>query len=109
MAAAVLGTVIPPVAIISVISLFYNLFAENRYVALVLKGMSCGVAAVILDVSLSLGKNVLKTRQWAHYAVMAAAFAATFFFRVNVIWIILAAAVTGVVLVLYSRKGGGQP
>ena len=108
MAAAVLGTMIPPVAIISVISLFYNLFAENRYVALVLKGMSCGVAAVILDVSLSLGKNVLKTRQWAHYAVMAAAFAATFFFRVNVIWIILAAAVTGVVLVLYSRKGGGQ-
>ena len=97
---------IPPVVIISVISLFYNLFAENRYVALVLKGMSCGVAAVILDVSLSLGKNVLKTGQWAHYAVMAAAFAATFFFKVNVIWIILAAAAVGVVLALYGRKGG---
>ncbi len=108
MAAAVLGTVIPPVVIISVISLFYNLFAENRFVTLVLKGMACGVAAVILDVSLSLGKNVLKSGQWTHYAVMAAAFAATFFFRVNVIWIILAAAVVGAVLVLYSRKGGGQ-
>ena len=108
MAAAVLGTVIPPVVILSVISLFYNLFAENRYVALVLKGMSCGVAAVILDVSISLGKNVLKAGQWAHYAVMAAAFVATFFFRVNVVWIILAAAAVGVVLALYSRKGAEQ-
>ena len=107
MLAAVLGTVVPPVVILSVISLFYQRFAANRYVALVLRGMSCGVAAVILDVALSLGKNVLKTRQWAHYAVMAAAFIATFFFRLNVIWIILAAAAVGVVLSLRGRKEGG--
>ena len=107
MLAAVLGTVVPPVVILSVISLFYQRFAANRYVALVLRGMSCGVAAVILDVALSLGKNVLKTRQWAHYAIMAAAFIATFFFRLNVIWIILAAAAGGVVLSLRGRKEGG--
>ncbi len=107
MAAAALGTVIPPMAILSVISLFYQLFAANQYVALALRGMSCGVAAVILDVAVSLGKNVLKTRQGAHIAVMATAFAATFVFRVNVIFIILAAAVVGVLMVLYdSRKGG---
>ena len=106
MAAAVLGTVIPPVVILSVISLFYQMFAENRYVALALRGMSCGVAAVILDVSVSLGRNVLKKKQWAHMAVMAAAFIATFFFKVNVIWIILAAAAVGVATALQSRKGG---
>ena len=106
MAAAVLGTVIPPVVILSVISLFYHMFAENRYVALALRGMSCGVAAVILDVSVSLGRNVLKKKQWAHMAVMAAAFIATFFFKVNVIWIILAAAAVGVATALQSRKGG---
>ena len=106
MAAAVLGTVIPPVTILSVISLFYQLFADNRYVALALRGMSCGVAAVILDLSVSLGRNVLKKKQWAHMAVMAAAFIATFFFKVNVIWIILAAAAVGVATALQSRKGG---
>ena len=106
MAAAVLGTVIPPVVILSVISLFYQMFAENRYVALALRGMSCGVAAVILDVSVSLGRNVLKKKQWAHMAVMAAAFIATFFFKVNVIWIILAAAAVGVATALQGRKGG---
>ncbi|MBQ9326558.1 MAG: chromate transporter [Clostridia bacterium] len=108
MLAAVLGTIIPPMVILSIISLFYQRFASNRYVALVLKGMSCGVAAVILDVSLSLGKNVIKTREWVHLVIMAAAFAATFFFRVNVIFIILASAAVGVIMALMARRGGGR-
>ena len=58
MLVAVLGTVIPPMVILSVISLFYSAFASNEYVALVLKGMQAGVAAVILDVVFSLGKKV---------------------------------------------------
>ena len=117
MAAAVLGTVLPPVAILSVISLFYQMFAENRYVALMLRGMSCGVAAVILDVSVTLGRKVIrgggkknengnKKETGIHTAVMAAAFVATFFLKVNVIWIILFAAGIGVFAALFGRKGG---
>ena len=94
--------------ILSVISLFYQRFAANRYVALMLKGMSCGVAAVILDVSVSLGKNILKEKKWTHTVLMITAFAATFFLKINVIWIILFAAVIGVVLSLAERKGGKQ-
>ena len=108
MAAAVLGTVIPPVVILSVVSVFYQLFAENRYVALVLKGMQSGVAAVILDVSVSLGLKVMKDRQWIHLAVMLAAFIAVFFFRVNVVWIILCAAAVGVLTALYRQRGGAR-
>ena len=106
MLAAVLGTIIPPMAILTVISLFYQKFAANRYVALVLRGMSCGVAAVILDVSVSLGRNVLKTKNGVHLAVMAAAFVATFFLKINVVWIILSAALIGVIMALAARKGG---
>ncbi|MBR6706532.1 MAG: chromate transporter [Clostridia bacterium] len=106
MIAAVLGTVIPPMAILSVISLFYQAFAENRYAALALKGMQCGVAAVILDVSVSLGINVIKTRQAVHMIIMAAAFVATFFFGVNVIWIILCAAAAGILRAFADRKEG---
>ncbi len=105
MLAAVLGTILPPILILSVISVFYQLFADNRYVALILKGMSCGVAAVILDVSLSLGKTVWAEKQWVRLLVMAAAFLATFFFKVNVIWIILAAGLTGVVSAVCCRDG----
>ena len=45
MAVAVLGTILPPMVILSVISLFYAAFAANRWVALALKGMQAGVAA----------------------------------------------------------------
>ena len=56
----VLGAIIPPLVVISVISLFYAAFASNKYIALLLRGMQAGVAAVILDVVCSLGANVLK-------------------------------------------------
>ena len=87
---AIIGTILPPMTILSVISFFYAAFASNVYVALVLKGMQAGVAAVILDVVCELGFKVLKERSAVHLLIMAAAFAATFFWSVNVIFIILA-------------------
>lgn len=97
MLTAVVGTILPPLLIISVVSLFYAAFAANRYVALVLDGMQAGVAAVILDVVCNLGKNVVKSRSVVKIGLMAAAFTATFFFKINVIYIILAAAAVGIV------------
>ncbi|WP_303917217.1 chromate transporter [Subdoligranulum variabile] len=104
MVVAVTGTIIPPMVILSVISFFYAAFASNVYVALVLKGMQAGVAAVILDVVCGLGGNVLKTRSVVYIALMVLAFVASFFFDVNVILIILAAAVFGVACALFQLK-----
>ncbi|WP_295343516.1 chromate transporter [uncultured Subdoligranulum sp.] len=104
MVVAVTGTIIPPMVILSVISFFYAVFASNVYVALVLKGMQAGVAAVILDVVCGLGGNVLKTRSVVYIALMVLAFVASFFFDVNVILIILAAAVFGVARALFQLK-----
>ena len=108
MICAVVGTILPPMIILSVISLFYAQFADNPYVALVLKGMQAGVAAVILDVVWGLGSNVVKTKSAIHMVVMAAAFLATFVYGVNVIYIILAAGLLGVVLAMVQRKKGGE-
>ena len=108
MVTAVIGTVLPPITILSVISLFYAAFAAHPYVALVLKGMQVGVAAVILDVVWGLGANVVKTKSPIHLVVMAAAFIATFVYGVNVIYIILAAGLLGVVLAMVQRQKGGQ-
>lgn len=108
MVTAVIGTVLPPITILSVISLFYAAFAANPYVALVLKGMQSGVAAVILDVVWGLGANVVKTKSPIHLVVMAAAFVATFVYGINVIYIILVAALLGVVLAMVRKQKGGQ-
>ena len=110
MIVAVLGTILPPMIVLSVISLFYAAFATNRYVALVLKGMQAGVAAVILDVVLNLGSNVVRARSVLHMLVMVCAFVATFFFGVNVMVVIFAAGALGVAsaLVAARRKEGVQ-
>jgi chromate transporter len=96
MITAVIGTIVPPMTILSVISFFYTAFATNRYVALVLKGMQAGVAAVILDVVFSMGGNVIKTKSVLYIVLMVAAFAASYVFGVNVIYIILVSAAVGV-------------
>lgn len=107
MLTAVFGTIIPPMLILTVISFFYASFAANPYVALVLKGMQAGVAAVILDVVCSLGSNVIKQHRPVYLVIMAAAFIATFIFSVNVIYIILASALLGILLEVWSRRRKG--
>lgn len=97
MIVAVIGTILPPMIILSVISFFYAAFASNAYVALILKGMQAGVAAVILDVVWGLAHSILKTKSVLCILLMVFAFIASFFFDVNVIVLILAAAVVGII------------
>ena len=105
-ALAVLGTIIPPMVIILVISLFYAAFAANKYVALVLKGMQAGVAAVILDVVCNLGKKVAERKSLIDLFIVLGAFAATFFFKVNVVFIILIAGLIGVLRAALLKPKG---
>lgn len=106
MLVAVLGTVLPPLGILSVISLFYSAFAGNPYVTMLLSGMQAGVAAVLVDVVLSMGRGVLVQRSVIKNVVMAAAFAAVCFFDVNVMWVILGAGLLGAaVQLIYGREG----
>lgn len=103
MIAAVLGTILPPMTILAVISFFYAAFASNQYIALLLKGMQAGVAAVILDVVWGLGSKVVKTRNALYYIIMAAAFLATFVWGINVIYIILTTALAGICVALWKK------
>lgn len=108
MIVAALGSVLPPLITLSVISFFYTAFASNLYVALVLKGMQAGVAAVILDVVCDLGGKVLQTRSVLFIGLMVVAFAANFLWGVNVVLIIVAAAVIGVVRALLQMRKAVQ-
>lgn len=104
MAVAVLGSILPPMVILTVISFIYQAFATNPYVALVLKGMQAGVVAVILDVVCDLGGDVLKTRSVLFIGLMVAAFVASSLLQINVILIILAATAFGVLRAVYQHR-----
>ena len=100
---AVLGAVIPPLVILSVVSMFYDLFRENAAVQAVLKGMRAGVAAVIFSVVFDMARGILREKDPRRILIMGAAFAACYVFRVNAVLIILAAAAAGI---LCRRSGG---
>lgn len=86
---AILGTAIPPMIVISLISIFYTQFRENKVIATALQVMRAGVAAVIFDVVINLAKNVVKTKRFLYIGLMTAAFIGTVFFDISAMLIIL--------------------
>ena len=103
----VLGTVLPPLTIISLISLFYQAFRDNIIVNMAMAGMLAGVAAVICDVVINMIKNIIKQKRILPLLMLAGAFTATYFFKVNIFVIILVCGIIGAVDTLHhnpSRK-----
>ena len=90
-----LAAVLPPLFIISIISVFYNQWKNNAYIAVALQVMRAGVAAVICDVVFSLAQNVIKTKQLLWISLMILAFIATVFFHVSAVVIILICGTAG--------------
>lgn len=99
---AVLGTILPPMIIISIISAFYTQFRENKVIALGLAVMRAGVAAVIFDVAINLAKGVLSTRRLLYILLMLAGLIARVVFDFSSITIILICLAVGLVDLFYS-------
>lgn len=104
---AILGTIIPPMVIISIISLFYNQFRTNPYIATALQVMRAGVAAVIFDVVINLAGNVLKTKRILYITMMVIAFVATYFLDVSAMVVIIVCLCIGLIdlAVTMGKKG----
>lgn len=100
----ILGTVLPPLIILSVISLFYQAFRDSRAVSAVMKGLQAGVAAVIADVVLSMGLDVFRQKKALPILLMFGVFIASYFFNVNIILIIFICGLAGVADALIQEK-----
>ena len=94
---AILGTALPPMIIISVISVFYTQFRSNRIIAIALQVMRAGVAAVIFDVVINLAKNVIATKRTLYILLMATAFAGKVILGVDAMIVILCCLIVGLV------------
>lgn len=94
---SILGTILPPLIIITVISKFYVDFKSNKIVNAILLGMRAGVAAVIIDVIIKLVKDILKTKNNVSIWIMVLAFIASVVFNVNVALIIIICGVFGAI------------
>lgn len=99
-----LGTILPPIVILSVISLFYKAFRDNRYVSAILRGMEAGVAATILDLLFDLSVGLAKERNWLVTSLAPLAFVASYILGVNVLLILIAAAIICLIQVLLRPR-----
>ncbi|MCR4951992.1 MAG: chromate transporter [Solobacterium sp.] len=101
---SILGTVLPPLVIISVISAFYQAFRDNLYVSMVMTGMLAAVAAVITDVVITMSHDMFRRKDLVSVVMFIAAFIAVRYLKVNIIFIILLSAAIGAVRTLTRKK-----
>lgn len=99
----ILGTVLPPFIILSVISFAYTAFRDSVMVNHILRGMQAGVAAVILDVVVSMVIDLLKEKKVLPAVILVSDFIAVFFLKINIVFIILASGIIGAAEVYISK------
>ncbi len=103
MLVAILGTIIPPLIIITLISMAYEAFITNKYIALFLKGMQAGVGALIIKVVIDMARDLLKEKAIIVPIIMVLSFILGFFFEVNVIYIIVSLIIIGAIYTFVKR------
>lgn len=100
----ILGTILPPLILLSIIEVFYRAFQDNEYFVALMTGMQAGVAAVIADVVMKMSLGVAKGKDPVAIVTMVGTFIASYFLGVNVILLILICGVVGYLNYLYKKK-----
>lgn len=98
---ATLGTVLPPLIIITIVSFFYEFLKDNKIFNFILKGMQAGVAAVIVHTVQGMIKNTVAQKNNFYNMIMVVAFALVFFAKVNVVFIILGCIALAILTTIY--------
>ncbi len=108
-AASLFGAILPPLILISLLSVIYDLIAENVIVGAFLKGMQAGIAAMIISVTYDMTVGLMnKGNAVISVAVMLSAFIANAFFHVSAVWIILFCALLGLGKTMVEKNGEGE-
>ncbi|MDD2973005.1 MAG: chromate transporter [Lachnospiraceae bacterium] len=101
--AAVLGIVCPSLIVLMVVTYIYEAFRDNTYVARAMLGIRAAIAPIIGSAGIRLMSGALKDRLC--YVIMMVAFVLCAFTSVNIVWIIIGAAIVGLLLNQDKMKG----
>lgn len=103
---AIFGTILPPLILLTALSFIYEWFITIEIMRFLLMGMQAGVIAVICDVVCGLCVSIWREGRWIAVITAAVTLALVALLKVNVILIVAACALFGILL--YGRKGAGQ-
>lgn len=92
-----LGTILPPLIILTLLSYVYSAIKDNRIVKTLFFGMGIGVAVVILDAVTSMATTIVTTKKILPIILMVLAFIATYILKWNIVIIIISCAIIGII------------
>lgn len=100
----VLGTIIPPLVIMTALAYIYIAVRDNVIVNNVLLGMQAGVAAIIVNVVYNMGKRIVVQKKIIPILVMIATLIAGIIYQVNILWLLLFSGIIGALTTVWQLK-----
>jgi chromate transporter len=103
---ATVGTILPPMIILTLVSLGYKAVADNPIIAAAFNGMRAVVAAIVLQVSWALFKPLAEKKEVLPILLFVLSFLALFVFKVNIMVVMVAVILFSVVhsLILVHKE-----
>ena len=105
---SILGTILPPFIIISIVSVCYEAFRDNYFVSQMLEGMQAGVGAVITCVTYEMGAGIVHGKNRLSITIMLVSFVLSAFLQINVVYLILAGGFIGLIRGLIKKRRHGD-
>lgn len=99
-----IGTILPPLILLSLISFFYDWFIKNYYIAVVLKGMQAGVCALIFSVVYDMIKEVSDDFNPLIIAILLISFISIFWFDISIVTVMLFVILIGVIYAMHNER-----
>ncbi|MBS4901430.1 MAG: chromate transporter [Coprobacillus sp.] len=100
----VIGTIIPPIVIISVIAYFYKIFITNKIISAMLLGMRAGIGAIIVSVVYDMALSVMDEHHGRNILIMIVSFVLNYFFNINIMYIILGCILLAIIDLVMRRE-----
>ncbi|MGX8835368.1 chromate transporter [Amedibacillus sp. YH-ame6] len=100
------AAVLPPLLILSVISVGYEAFRDNIYISMALKGMQAGVVALIVDFMIDMCATIFKEQPRSIYVLVPITFIASFIFQINVALILIVSVLYCIAIQYWHRQRG---
>ena len=100
----VLGIILPPMLILSVIAFFYTSFRDNTWIAAAMSGVRAAVIPIIISAAVGMVKSAFKFSPCI--LVMLITLGLYLFLHMNCVYLVLIGAVCGILISeIYERRG----
>lgn len=100
----VVGTILPPLFVMSVVARLYSQIRGVPSVSKIMLGMQAGVAAVVLNAVVGMTRSAFQTRRKIYYVLFVSVFLLRVIFQLDAVFCIAFAAALGLFDAQFSEK-----